>query len=118
MSRTFLPNDATIETVENSLSEREDYMIGVFHNLRYAEKEHGSKLFVRIGVQGGGAYPNYRIELEDESVIVSAHRGRTHDDLVEDKADLQQNTWSTARINQTTFIECFKRMREWQRSDR
>lgn len=96
---------ATVGDVVNSLIKPEDYLRGIIGKL-YDFKKSGP-LFVRIGVQGEGKIPNYRIEYEEEGQaypppVLGSFKGSNHSPLVDDDDVLMHSNWSTAK---STFEE-------------
>ena len=103
-----LPKNATLETVFHSLSKPLDYIPAVFGHLNKVHKVDPTAV-VRIGVEGDGKVPNYRIE---SAGMVSAgpFNGQTHDLLAAGKA--QVRTWSEQAVPFKVVEALLRQVRE------
>jgi hypothetical protein len=90
-----LPNDATLESVFDLLGKPEDYLAAAYAKLHAGYKVDPNAK-IRIGVQGNGTAPNYRIEINGEQILHSWN-GQSHKPLLQGE-NYQDQNWSQKTI--------------------
>ena len=94
--RKIGPND-TIADILATLDKPEEYLRGVVGHLSEGRKENGGA-WVKIGITGGGAVPNYMIGVPPDDagnppLPWKVFNGRSHKELF-DRDQMEDRNWS------------------------
>lgn len=89
----MLDASVTVGDVADRLRNPVAYLRRALDAVHVAQRRNPGATF-RLGRKGDGAYPNYRVDAPDGS-LVSAHNGRSHGELT-GKDSLAEENWSRA----------------------
>jgi hypothetical protein len=111
-----LPPDATIRSEMHKLGNRKGYIRGVFGRVHECKTIHGNAT-VRIGVEGKGLMPYYRVLFvnsdDGAEVIFGAFYGDSHAEFKTDEAPNKR--WSSASMTYDEVEQLLGEIRNFKR---